>query len=252
MDTTKPVDNTLVQLTDVALGYGRFTVLRAVNLRVNTGHFWCIVGRNGEGKTTLINSILGMLNPSGGSVSLAPSLSDKKNIGFVPHRCVLSPTISTTVREFVSLGLINHRCRKTERSERLNWALDQMGLFKKIKDNYWTLSSGQRQRALIARALIRRPKLMILDEPTTGLDFSVEHSLLECLRELNTRHGLAIILVTHDLEVALHYSSHLAVLYDGNVHAGPTAEISSQDHLIKVFGEKRLSQVRVTSKEAVS
>jgi ABC-type Mn2+/Zn2+ transport system ATPase subunit len=156
-------------------------------------------------------------------------------LGFVPQHCDLTPTLPTTLREFVLLGLVGIRCDKPERHERLAWALDQVGLRGLESSNYWSLSGGQRQRALVARALVRRPRLLVADEPTSGLDLSVESALYESLAELNRADRLTVVLVTHDLAVAARYGSHLALVHDGHVDAGRTNEILQPGNLERAY-----------------
>ena len=116
----------LVNVRGLTLGYGRTTVLSNVTLDVHRGQFWCLVGENGEGKTTLVNSLLGLLSPQKGSITRGSVLNGLKGVGFVPQRCEMSSTVSTTVREFVLLGLAGHRISKGEQSERLTWATGQV------------------------------------------------------------------------------------------------------------------------------
>ncbi|MGD0899092.1 MAG: ABC transporter ATP-binding protein, partial [Thermoguttaceae bacterium] len=218
------------------LGYGGRPVLDQVDLRISCGQYWFLIGPNGQGKTTLLLGMLGLLRPSGGLLERWGDFLRSDRIGFVPQQCSTNPTLPTTVREFVALGLVGLRARRAERAARLGWALGSVGLAGMETRDFWSLSGGQRQRALVARALIRRPRLLVADEPASGLDLSVETALYESLEHLNRTEQLTVILVTHDLAVAARYGTHLALVHDGRVEAGPTREILHPGRLAEAYG----------------
>src|SRR5215213_4257451 len=182
----------LIRATALSASYGRRTILRDVQLDIRAGDFWFLLGPNGQGKTTLLRCLLGLLKPQSGTLWMSPELQGRQRLGFVPQRCDLNPTLPTTVREFVLLGLVGVRADRANREDRLAWALRRVGLADKVEESYWSLSGGQRQRALVARALVRRPRLLVLDEPTNGLDLPTEESLLGFLADLNARDGLTM------------------------------------------------------------
>lgn len=226
----------ILDARDLTLGYGARPVLRGVTLTINRGEFWCLLGANGEGKTTLLHAVLGLLAPASGRLWMHPTVAARTRVGFVPQRCDLNPTLRTTVSEFVLLGLVGLRLGGTERRHRLGWALEQVGLNPLSRRDYWTLSGGQRQRALVARALVRQPELLVLDEPTSGLDPSAEAALLTCLTSLNTVGGLTVVFATHDLAVAARYASHIALFRDGTVTSGPRADVFTVANVTRTFG----------------
>ena len=231
-----PTGEVLLETRDLRLGYGRHTVLDHVKLQICSGEFWFLIGPNGQGKTTLLSGMLGRLRPQGGQIIRQGDFARPDHIGFVPQQCSTNPTLPTTVREFVLLGLVGIRTSRNEQADRLAWALGIVGLEGMEARDFWSLSGGQRQRALVARALIRRPRLLVADEPTSGLDLSVETALYESLAELNRTERLTVILVTHDLAVAARYSSHLALVHDGGVEAGTTGKILQPGRLAKAYG----------------
>ncbi|HXG17749.1 MAG TPA: ABC transporter ATP-binding protein [Methylomirabilota bacterium] len=228
--------HTVLRASDLSLGYGAHTVLHDVNFEIHCGEFWFFLGQNGGGKTTLMKAIIGLLPPQAGQLWLHPAFTNRERIGFVPQRCDLNPTLPTTVREFVLLGLVGIAGSRTERSERLAWALEKMGLSALEKQNYWSLSGGQRQRALVARALVRRPTLLVLDEPTNNLDLPTEDTLLQLLAALNKQEGLTILFVTHNVGIAARYATHVALLYSGRVLAGPRAHVLTTHNLTRIYG----------------
>ena len=229
-------EDVILKTRGLTLAYGPLIVLEDVTLAIRRGQCWFFVGPNGSGKTTLLKAILGALQPKEGEISLNPVFAPRERIGFVPQRCDLNPTLPTTVREFVLLGLVGIRVDRREEGERLSWALAKVGLAKMEDRDYWSLSGGQRQRALVARTLVRKPSLLILDEATTGLDLSTAEGFLHTIFELNRGDGLTILFVTHDLTIAARHATHVALFYGGRVHAGISREVLSPENLERAYG----------------
>lgn len=226
---------TVLTFEKVDLAYGTKIVLRNVDFSINHGEFWFFVGPNGEGKTTLLRSMLGEIRPKSGSLRYTPEIASK-NVGFIPQGCNLNPTLRTTVREFTSLGLSGIRLYGKEYSERLAWALETVGLQGMQRTDYWMLSGGQRQRALAARALVRRPSLLILDEPTKGIDLPTEWRFLQFLSNLNNEQDITIIFVAHNLDIAARYGSHAALFSGGSVLAGKSELVLTAANLESAYG----------------
>lgn len=226
----------LLSITDAKLGYGDRVVLDRLNLHVREGEFWFLLGPNGAGKSTLLKAILGSLTPLSGSIRRRPDVAKPERTGFVPQRCDLNPSLPTTIREFVSLGLVGIRDSRAGRLERLTFALERSALGGMEERSYWSLSGGQRQRALLARALIRRPAIFIVDEPTSGLDPSSQDLLMKSLVELNQREHLTILFVTHDLPLAARHASHVGLFVGGTIEAGPAAQVLRPEALRRAYG----------------
>lgn len=227
---------TILRLSHLSLGYGAHTVLRDVTFEVGLGEVWFFLGPNGGGKTTLMKAILGLLPPQAGSLWLHPEFARRDKTGFVPQRCDLNPSLPTTVREFVLLGLVGTTVSRKEQRARLTWALEKMNLLELAERNYWFLSGGQRQRTLVARALVRRPTLLVLDEPTNNLDLPTEDALLQLLVSLNQEEQQTLLFVTHDLALAARYATHIALLHEGQVLAGPHSQVLTPTNLAKMYG----------------
>jgi ABC-type Mn2+/Zn2+ transport system ATPase subunit len=234
----KPLDadDAILKANGLALGYGRRVILNDVTLAIRPGEFWFLLGPNGEGKTTFLRTVLGLIRPLAGQLWLHPDLKDCTHVGFVPQRCDLNPTLPTTLREFVRLGLVGMRTPRADRAERVTWALARTGLGGLAQKDYWSLSGGQRQRALIARALVRRPRVLVLDEPTNGLDLEAEDTALRFLTELNRQEQHTVLFVTHNLALAARYASHVAFFHAGHIVAGPCQAVLQREILAQIYG----------------
>ena len=226
----------LIRTDGLSIAYGNAAILSEVNLKIDAGDLWFLVGPNGSGKSSLLNAMLGLLPSIKGQVWRDPARAGADRIGFVPQRCDFNPSLPTTVREFVRLGLCGIRDTRAEEAERIAWSLAQVDLPGMERRDYWSLSGGQRQRALVARALARRPSLLVLDEPTGGMDLIVEARLMEHLAELNRDEHLTVVCVTHDLGIAEKYGSHVCLVANGGVRAGASADMLQSHVLAGAFG----------------
>ena len=230
----------IVRTRRLTVGHGRRTVVRDVELAIGPGDFWFFLGANGSGKTTCVRTLVGLLPPLAGEVTLRADLDRKSAVGYVPQRAELNGSMPTTVREVVRLGMIGTLRAHATRDARLAAALAAVRLEGMESTDFWTLSGGQRQRTLIARALVREPALLVLDEPTSGLDPSAERGLLDLLRALNAERGLAIVFVSHDLGLARTLASHVAIFRDGRAEAGPRGAILTAARAAEISGLDRL------------
>ena len=222
----------VLQTTNLSVGYGNFVVLGRINLTIRTGELWFVLGRNGAGKTTLLQTLLGLLKPQTGRLYR----HIPNGVGFVPQRCDINPTLPITVREFVGLGLVGTGLNRATRREYLDRALSMLDLDQHKHQNYWTLSGGQRQRALVARALVRRPALLILDEPTNNLDLTAENDFLQTLTDIHRQENNTCLFVTHNLGIVERHATHIGLVAQGTVIAGPKAEVLNESNLDRVYG----------------
>ncbi|KAF5058836.1 metal ABC transporter ATP-binding protein [Oscillibacter ruminantium] len=198
--------NELIVCRDAALGYEGRAVLTGLNLSVSAGDYLCVVGDNGSGKSTLMKGLLGLLSPMAGSIDRAAELKNGA-IGYLPQQTQAQKDFPATVYEVVLSGFLNQKgfrffytaAQKTAALQ----AIGKLGILE-LKDRcYRDLSGGQQQRTLLARALCAASRLLILDEPVTGLDPAAAQDLYKTLRYLNEKEGMAVVMVTHDLRSAL-------------------------------------------------
>ena len=217
----------LLTCRDLSLGYDGQEIVHGLNFTVNPGDYLCIVGENGSGKSTLMKTILGLQAPLGGKILTGDGLK-LSEIGYLPQQTVVQREFPASVWEIVlsgccsQTGLRPFYNKKEKQMARDNIA--RMGLTPLTGRCYRELSGGQQQRVLLARALCAAGELLILDEPVTGLDPAAAQDLYRTLSYLNRKEGIAIVMVTHDIQSALQYGS--AVLYAGQKQwfYGTTAE----------------------------
>ena len=197
---------------DVTLGYEGNVVIEHLNFSVQAGDYLYIVGENGSGKSTLMKAILGLKSPMAGTITTGDGLQPDE-IGYLPQQTAVQRDFPASVLEIVRSGCLNHsgfRPFYTKQEKQL--ALDNMerlGITHLAKRCYRELSGGQQQRVLLARALCAAQKLLILDEPTTGLDPVASEELYQVLQHLNRTESITIIMVTHDVERAVYYAKHI-------------------------------------------
>jgi len=215
---------TLLRCRDLVAGHGKNAVLRGVSLDVRAGESWFVLGTNATGKSTLVATLLGILPPLGGEAGLGAGTT-RGDLGYVPQRADLVKNLPTTPHELVLLGLVGLRLARVEREARIAEALEQVGLSHALRADYWSLSGGQRQRVLLARALARRPRLLCVDEPMNQLDLVTERAVLELLARRQRDQGLALLYVTHQVALAAHLATHVALVHHGGVETGRAAEL---------------------------
>lgn len=211
----------IIEIKDVAFRYEKDNVLEDIYLSIEEGAFLGIVGPNGSGKSTLLKLILGLLKLQKGSIRLfgedISRFKDWQKIGFVSQKANSFNTgFPATVYEVVASGLTKKigmfKWMNKEHHEKVNQAIESVGLLPFKKRNIGELSGGQQQRVFIARALVSDPKLMILDEPTVGVDAKNVQSFYEMLNELNKNLGITLLLVTHDIGTISDKVTHVACL----------------------------------------
>jgi len=204
---------------------GRKRLLLAnVDLRLAEGESWFVLGQNGSGKSTLLATLLGLLPSLGGELRLGRAVADRRRIGYVPQEQRFDTALPCTVAEFVTLGLPDAEARHVV-STCVGEALEAMQMSTLANRQVHALSLGQRRRVLVARALARRPRLLLLDEPTASLDGHGAAQLAQDLERLRERDQVCLVHVAHDLRLARRYATHVAFVASGAVTAGPAAQV---------------------------
>ena len=228
----------LLACRDASLGYEGKAIWEHLDFRVCRGDYICIVGENGSGKSTLLKSLLGLLPPLSGRIERGGSLSGGA-IGYLPQQTRAQKDFPATVTEVVRSGFLGaggHRLLYTpEQKARALMNMGKLGILE-LKDRcYRELSGGQQQRVLLARALCAAGELLILDEPVTGLDPAAAQDLYRALAYLNKTEGIAIVMVTHDIENALRYGDY--ILHSGQgQHFFGTVEAYLHSSMGRRFG----------------
>ncbi len=224
---------------NVGFAYGGETVLSGVNFSVNAGEYLCIVGENGSGKSTLMKGILGLKEPSEGEIVFGDGLKANE-IGYLPQQTGIQRDFPASVGEVVLSGRISgmgHRLfySRADR-EAASENLERMGI-EELKDRcYMELSGGQQQRVLLARAMCATKKLLLLDEPVTGLDPNAANEMYNLIKLINLCDKISVIMVTHDVHEAVRYATHILHLGHGQLFFGSVEEYRKSDHVRRLLG----------------
>lgn len=232
----------MAQLTceNLKLGYDGNVIIDNLSFSVNSGDYLCIVGENGSGKTTLMQTILKLKAPISGKIVMSDGLKQTE-IGYLPQQTALQKDFPASVYEIVISGCLN-KCgfrpfySKKEKTLALE-NMEKMGIAHLAKCCYRELSGGQQQRVLLARALCSTSKMLLLDEPVSGLDPKVTAQMYDLIAKLNREDKITVIMISHDIETAVKYASHILHICHGPYFFGTTEDyLASNEHNV-FFGE---------------
>ena len=206
----------LIKIKNLCFSYPtKKDTLKNINLKVNSGTFTCIVGENGSGKSTLLKCILGLNNNYTGEII------KEEHIGYLPQKSEIQSNFPATIEEVVLSGTISNHVKsifyKKDDKENAIEVMKKLDIYEKKKKCFADLSGGQQQRVLIARALCATKKIIVLDEPTNGLDPSIAKQIYELLDTLKKNVKITILMVSHDIERALNYADNVIELEAGKV-----------------------------------
>jgi ABC-type Mn2+/Zn2+ transport system ATPase subunit len=229
----------VLALRDVSLGYDGHVVLRGVTFEIERGEFLALLGPNGAGKSTLLRGMLGLLSPLAGRIEYGFDRGTSPP-GYVPQRDALDPIFPLSASEVVLMGTYArlgplHPVTRAQRRIATT-AIEQVGLTDIADAPFWSLSGGQKQRVLIGRALAAEPEVVLLDEPTAGVDPGAAAAIMDVISRLNRERGLTVVLVTHQLRQARPLVRSVIWVDDEAAVKGPTETMLSPEHIIEVFG----------------
>ena len=230
----------LVQFENVTLGYRRNVIAKEISFSIEEGEFVGIVGPNGSGKTTIVRAILGILKPQRGDIRVRGRSSERLRIGYVPQRDSIDPIMPFTVSDVVimgrygRLGMIRRPTSK-DRAAAIE-ALKHVDLLDQAASSYRDLSGGQKQRTLIARALAAEPDMLILDEPTNGMDLASRTAIMELIKHFHAEHGMTVLMVSHLLSDVANYVKKIMLVEPQFFQVGSVEEILSEANLTRVYG----------------
>lgn len=241
-------NNIIIKFSNATIAYQQCVALEDISLEIYQGEFVGIIGPNGSGKTTLLKSILGLIRPSRGSVQIFDCACHKlrchhkARIGYIPQKGQIDPNFPVTVMETVmmgrysSLGLLK-RPTKRDREIVLN-ALREVEMEGYTEAPLGHLSGGQQQRVLIARALVQQPEVLLMDEPTTGIDTPTQHSMIKLISDLHKGLNLTVLLVTHDINMISPYVDRIALLKVKLFAIGTPADVLREKTLSEIYGKQ--------------
>ena len=223
----------ILECKNLKLGYESKTVISDLSFSLEKGDYLSIIGENGSGKSTLMKTVLGLMKPMSGEIIFSDGLK-KNEIGYLPQQTVVQKDFPASVEEVVMSGCLNKKgfhpfYSKFDR-EKCVYAMKSVGISDLRKKSYRQLSGGQQQRTLLARALCATGKMLLLDEPVTGLDTESENVMYYLINALN-KQGITVIMITHDLSAALKYSNKILSVGEENFFG------TKEEYLEKYGGE---------------
>ncbi|MFQ5456145.1 MAG: metal ABC transporter ATP-binding protein [Nitrospirota bacterium] len=232
----------IIEIADVAAGYGHKPIFYDLSLKILEGQFAGIVGPTGSGKTTVLRTILGTIKPLTGHVTIMGrpvETTPAGTIGYVPQLETVDWNFPVTVEQVVLMGL----CHKggiwpwPSKKDRIKVReiMERLGIGECTYHHIRNISGGQQQRAFLARALVSNPKILVLDEPTAGIDIKTQHDVLHLLGELNSD-GVTILLTTHDLNAVAAHLPWVICFNHGLIAKGKPKDIFNNDVLRKTYG----------------
>lgn len=235
-----------IVVEDVSFSFDQIKVLDHVSFTVEKGEYIALIGPNGAGKSTLLRIILGLLQPDTGNIQIfnqpLDSFKERRYLGYVPQRIAASSLqFPATVSEVVTSGRtatkgMFHRMDSKD-EEKIHWAMQIAGVEKLQTSSINSLSGGQLQRVYIARALAGEPKILFLDEPTAGVDLKTQESFYDFIKTLNKDLGITIIIVTHEVDVAVHRAKTVICLNRKLVCHIPSTQLLQSNYLQQLYGD---------------
>lgn len=231
----------VVEIDKLSYAYSGSLVLDNISFSINEGDLLGMIGPNGAGKTTLFSCMLGLLGGYTGTIKIfgrdiKEDSKALKSIGYIPQRKTIEQNFPATVEEIVSLGITSGKITK----EKITSALDTVGLLQQKDRRVGELSGGQQQRVLIAKAIVNDPKLLILDEPATGIDLETQNRFYALLKKLNQENKITIIWASHDLDAVNRLATSVSCINRSMFFHGKTHEFFENPDLLKAYSESSM------------
>lgn len=224
---------------DLTFAYENQVVIHGLNFQVNAGDYLCIVGENGTGKTTLLKGLLGLKKPSGGTIQTGDGLKANE-VGYVPQQDAVQKDFPASVFEVVLSGCLNVRGWRpgftAADKKRALEKMELLGISELKNKSFQELSGGQRQRVLLARSLCATSRLLLLDEPTTGLDPVAIEEFYLLIKDLNQKHNITVIMVSHAIREAMEHASHILHLSQASGFFGTVEQYRESEPGRKFLG----------------
>lgn len=233
----------IAEIDRLSYAYSGNLVLDNISFTIDEGDILGIIGPNGAGKTTLFSCMLGLLDDYTGTIKILGDDIKKKNgkvfksIGYIPQKKTIEQNFPATVEEIVSLGITT--IGKTFK-EKIALALETVGLLAQKDRRVGELSGGQQQRVLIAKAMVNNPKLLILDEPVTGIDLEMQNRFYSLLKKLNQENKITIIWASHDLDAVNRFATSVACINRSMFFHGKAYEFFENPDLLKAYSESSM------------
>ena len=229
----------LITLDSLAIGYDGQPVLSGISLSIARGSFTAILGANGSGKSTLLKTLLGLQSPLAGHIHFSAPAGAVPVFGYVPQATQFDPLYLVTGYDVALMGVYGRVSpgRMVPQAERafVRGCLQATGAEDFARQRFAELSGGQKQRVLIARALATKPNILVLDEPTAGVDAAATQALMAFITQIHQERGLTILLVTHDLPLVRRHAQQVIWLHQGKVLAGTATELLRPEHLAELL-----------------
>jgi zinc transport system ATP-binding protein len=217
----------LVQANEITVKFQKYVALQAVSLTIERGKIITLIGPNGAGKSTLVKVVLSLITPQQGEVFRQKNL----RVGYMPQKLNLDPMLPLTVERFLNLG-------QRQPKSQIKSLLQEVGASSVLKRPLQNVSGGELQRVLLARALLREPELLVLDEPVQGVDVIGQYELYELIAQLRHQRGCGILMVSHDLHLVMAATDEVVCLNQHICCAGHPALVSQHPAYLQLFGAR--------------